>query len=493
MFKSIFGKYLTTFTVILFCCISAILLAVSSRVAKDSYNIQYNSMTASAGSTAIVIEGFVWDNGYDAIYTAFAPNSYLSEILEYVAQSSRSELYVFDNYGLLVGTSDEEYKYGMYMLPESAHNIMTIGNDSFTVSSVEGFFEKNRFNCYTVTEIGGWTFTVLVSMRDYTNIVFTRDIFIVTITVALWVFFAAMIVLYVISRRTTKPLSDIVVAAKSYAKGRFDKQIDVVGQDEVAELASAINDMAQSLKHIDEVRNSFLGNVSHDLRTPMTTIAGFVDGILDGTIPEEKHEYYLNIISQEVRRLSRLVNTLLEVSRLESGNVPKPIDFNLSETARTVLISLESKISKKNIDIEFNTDEDDVFVSADPDLIHRVVFNLMDNAVKFTPEKGIISIGISMVSDGRKKRKALFTIKNTGDGISKDELSHVFDRFYKTDTSRGLDKSGTGLGLYIAKTAIANHGEDLTVDSVQGEYTEFRFSLPPAVNDQRRSIVAESV
>ena len=166
---------------------------------------------------------------------------------------------------------------------------------------------------------------------------------------------------------------------------------------------------------------------------------------------------------------------------MESGTDLKPIDFNLSETARTVLISLESKISKKEIDIEFDSGENDIYVNADPDAIHRVIFNLMDNAVKFTAEKGIISVKLSFVADKRKKRKALFVIRNTGVGIPKDELPHVFDRFYKTDRSRGLDKSGTGLGLYIAKTAIVNHGEEIYVDSVEGEYTEFRFTLPPAL------------
>jgi signal transduction histidine kinase len=320
-------------------------------------------------------------------------------------------------------------------------------------------------------------------MEDHLISVFSREIIVASITVALCVFLAALITIYVISRRTTQPLSEIVTAAKNYAKGRFDYKIEVVGNDEVAELAAAINDMSVSLKHLDELRNSFLGNVSHDLRTPMTTIAGFVEGILDGTIPPEKHEKYLTIISQEVRRLSRLVNTLLEVSRLESGADLKPTDFNLSETARTVLISLESKISKKNIDIEFDTGDEDIFVNADSDSIHRVIFNLLDNAVKFTPEWGKISINISYISDGRKKRKAQLSVYNSGDGIAKEELAHIFDRFYKSDSSRGLDKSGTGLGLYIAKTTLLNHGEDISVDSVSGKYTEFKFTLPLAYDD----------
>lgn len=481
MFKSIFSKYLFTFTVILVCCIMAILLAVSSRLSNEAYAVKRETMNVSAVSAAMIAESYISQYGYDSIYSAFSVDNEFDELFEFYAESSRAELYIFDDKGLLVGSTDAEYVVGEHRLGNGALSIMLAMRNNFSVSTIEGFFTTNRLNEYYVVRAGKRSVIILASMENYGNVVFTTEMFIVTTTVALWVFLAAMISLYVISRKTTQPLSQIVTAAKSYAKGRFDQRIEVVGQDEVAELAEAINDMAVSLKRIDEERNSFLGNVSHDLRTPMTTIAGFVDGILDGTIPPEKHEYYLNIISQEVRRLSRLVNTLLEVSRMESGADFKFTDFNLSETARMVLISLESKITRKNIDIEFDTGETDIYVNADADSIHRVIFNLMDNAVKFTPDGGKISITLRMVADGKKKRKALFRIRNTGKGIPKDELPHVFDRFYKNDRSRGLDKSGTGLGLYIAKTSITNHGEEITVSSVEGEYTEFEFTLPPAL------------
>lgn len=467
-----------TFTVILLCCIIVILFAVSSNIAGESYAVQREMMSSAAGSTSIVLESHLSAVGYDGLYLSFGEHTDMQRLIDYFAGDSNAEIYVFDKNGILVGSTDEDIPAGFARLNESAFNVMLANSDSYLISTVEGFFRSNRFNSYLVTYIGDDPFIVMVSLRNYTGVVFTKDIIIVAITVALWVFLAAMISLYVISRRITQPLSEIISAAKDYSKGRFDRKIEVIGYDEVAELAIAINDMAASLANIESERNSFIGNVSHDLRTPMTTISGFVDGILDGTIPPEKHEYYLSIISQEVKRLSRLVNTLLEAARSESGGTLKRTDFNLSETARTVLISLESKISAKNIDIGFDSGEEDIYVNADPDSIHRVIFNLMDNAVKFTPEKGIISIGITTVADGRKKRKAVFTIRNSGEGIPKDELPNVFKRFYKTDRSRGLDKSGTGLGLYIAKNAIVNHGETIVVDSVSGEYTEFRFTLP---------------
>ncbi|MBO5869477.1 MAG: HAMP domain-containing histidine kinase [Clostridia bacterium] len=481
MFKSLFSKYLTTFTVILVVCITAIILAVSSRVSVDSYNIQKDSMNVAAGSAGIIIENYLEINGYDKIHGAFSEGVGLQNVLDYVAQKTEADIFIFDTEGLLVGSNNNDYLNTERRLSQTALSTILSSEENYSIGTIDGFFETNRMNDYHVAYANDDPFIVLISMSNYSSVVFTRDITIVVITVALWMFLAAMVSLYVISRRTTDPLSEIISAAKSYSKGRFDTKIEYAGQDEVAELAVAINDMAASLEHIEEVRNSFLGNVSHDLRTPMTTISGFVDGILDGTIPPEKHEKYLNIISQEVKRLSRLVNTLLEVSRLESGSNLKMTDFNLSETARTVLISFESKISKKNIDIQFETGEDDIYVNADKDAIHRIIFNLMDNAVKFTPERGNISILVSTVADGRKKRKARFVIRNTGEGIPKEELPYVFERFYKTDRSRGLDKSGTGLGLYIAQTSLRNHGEEIHVDSVKGEYTEFSFTLPTAL------------
>jgi len=204
----------------------------------------------------------------------------------------------------------------------------------------------------------------------------------------------------------------------------------------------------------------------------MTTISGFVDGILDGTIPPEDHQRYLQTISAEVHRLSRLVNTLLEISRLESGKSMKTADFNVTETARQILISLMGKIEAKRLDIEFEGGDEDVYVLADPDAIHQVLYNLIDNAIKFTQEKGTITIAITA-----KGKKALVRVRNTGEGIPEEEITHIFERFYKSDRSRGLDKTGTGLGLYIVKTILEKHGEEISVESVVGAYTEFRFGL----------------
>ena len=214
----------------------------------------------------------------------------------------------------------------------------------------------------------------------------------------------------------------------------------------------------------------FLGTVAHDLRTPMTSISGFVDAILDGTIPPENQEHYLKIVSSETHRLSRLVNTLLNVTRIQSGQGSLNItDFDVCENARLALISLEQLINSKNIEIDFLPCEDTCYVSADSDAIHQVLYNLLHNAIKFTDDGGKISIRF----EKQQSDKCLITVSNTGDGIPDGELEHIFDRFYKASSS-----GGTGLGLYICKTIIDLHGEEITVKSRKNEDTCFGFTLP---------------
>ena len=466
MFKSIFGKYLTAFTVILLLCIVVILASVGATVADSTRASLAAVMESAAENIVIAIEA----TGGDV--ASAGAGAEVARMCASARHSAEADVYIFDSEGRAVN--------GEKPLPGAALDKMLAVSGAYGISAVEGFFDRSRANVYRVGRLNGESFVVMLSREAAGGDSLSKKLAEATIGVSLWVFLAAMISLYIISLRTTRPLSEIVSAAKSYAKGRFDRKITVSGHDEVAELAAAINEMAASLETLEEKRNSFVGNVSHDLRTPMTTIGGFVDGILDGTIPPEKHEYYLGIVSGEIHRLSRLINQLLEISRLEGGTDLKFSEFNLTEKGRTVLISLESKITAKNIEIEFESGDEDLFVRADPDSIHRVIYNLLDNAVKFTPESGKISIRIAPVSDGRRRRKAMFSVRNTGEGISENDLIHIFDRFYKADRSRGLDKSGTGLGLFIAKTSVNKHGEDLTASSVEGEYTEFRFTLPLA-------------
>ena len=289
-----------------------------------------------------------------------------------------------------------------------------------------------------------------------------------------WVLLAAVIATYFITERIIYPLRIMTRAAKRFGKGDFSERVSVHGKDEVAELGAAFNSMAESLENLEKMRNSFLASVSHDLRTPMTTISGFIDGINSGAIPPEKHEYYLGVISSEVHRLSRLVSLLLDVSRLESGDRKFNFtDFDVAELSRLILISLEQKIDEKRLDVSFEAEEDVMCANGDKDAVHQVVYNLCHNAIKFSREGGKFEISISHTDD----KKVKISIFDEGQSISEEDLPRVFDRFYKSDKSRGLDKSGVGLGLYISKTIVEAHGESIFAICRDGG-VEFTFYLP---------------
>lgn len=290
----------------------------------------------------------------------------------------------------------------------------------------------------------------------------------------LWVMLAALLAVYFISEKIIDPLKQMSNAAKKFAAGKFDVRVPVKGRDEVAELATAFNNMAASLANLEDMRRTFLANVSHDLRTPMTTISGFIDGIIDGAIPPEKHEYYLEVIRTEIRRLSRLVINLLDITRIQAGERKfNKTAFDICEMARLILISFEQKIDQKKLDVEFDCDKDKMVVYADRDAIYQIFYNICDNAIKFSREGGKYKISITA-----HDKKVYVSVFNEGIGIPAEELPFVFERFYKSDKSRGLDKTGVGLGLYIAKTIIDAHEEEIWVKSVYGENCEFVFTLP---------------
>jgi len=231
--------------------------------------------------------------------------------------------------------------------------------------------------------------------------------------------------------------------------------------------------MASSLEKLEESRSTFLANISHDLRTPMTSIAGIIDCILEGAIPKEKHNYYLQQIASEVRRLSRLVSSLLDISRMQAGERKFNMTaFDVCEQARQILISFEKRLDEKKLDVVFDCSSDNIMVYADADAIHQVIFNLIDNAVKFSNEGGCLTIKINA-----KEKKVYVSVLNTGKGIPDEDQPYIFDRFYKSDRSRGLDKTGVGLGLYIVRTIIERHGEEIRLRSEYGKDCEFTFTL----------------
>lgn len=279
---------------------------------------------------------------------------------------------------------------------------------------------------------------------------------------------------YMLTYQQVKPLRQMAKAAGKFAEGDFSVRVPVTNENEVGQLAVAINEMAGKLAVSENMNRSFIANVSHELKTPMTTISGFVDGILDGTISYEEQNKYLKIVSAETKRLARLVRSMLDLSKIDSGEMKlNKQNFNLCETIFDTMLSFEHRIEEKHIEIQGLEELRPTTVNGDADLIHQVVYNLMDNAVKFTNEGGYIRVNVSV-----KNKIAHVSICNSGIGVPSDELPHIFERFYKTDKSRSYDKQGVGLGLYIVKTIIALHGGTIRAESSEGNYCNVTFTLP---------------
>ena len=275
----------------------------------------------------------------------------------------------------------------------------------------------------------------------------------------------------------TKPLKDMADTVRRFGRGELEARVEGYEErkDEVGELAGAFNTMADSLAKSEAQRTEFIANVSHELKTPMTTIAGFADGILDGTIPKEKAPEALATISSETRRLSRLVRRMLDLSRLQSSeNVLAQERFDISEVLLRVLVSLEGKITSRGLDVETHLPDGPVMVWGNPDAITQVCYNLLDNAIKFAAADSVLSLTIQI-----KGEKVHVSIANLGETIPPEELGQIFDRFHKTDRSRSVDREGVGLGLYIVKTIINNHREAINVTSEDG-LTTFTFTLTVA-------------
>ena len=279
--------------------------------------------------------------------------------------------------------------------------------------------------------------------------------------------------------RSSRPLREMAKAANDFGHGNLEARVRVEDSysEETRDLAVAFNNMASSLQKSEYQRQEFVANVSHELKTPMTTISGYVDGILDGTIPPERQNHYLQIVSDETKRLSRLVRSMLDISQLQDEKgMPdeKKLNFDMEECAGLALVNFEKKINDKHINVQVDMPEHPVYTFANQDAVTQVVYNLVDNAVKFCPEGG--TLGLTIKEGGGK---AYVSVSNDGETIPAEELPLVFDRFHKLDKSRSKNRDGWGLGLYIVKTIVCSHGENISVTSRDGK-TEFTFTMPLA-------------
>ncbi len=366
-------------------------------------------------------------------------------------------------------------------LPAGVVQTLQVGGAFGGVSDMEGLFPEKRYVvgspiCYDLAGVRVAVGSVIVSAEASSITEMWRGFASIFFFTAIVVLLIAFITSSVTSLRMTRPLQDMAEAVRRFGHGEYDTRVNCGGRcDEVGELAEAFNAMADNIAQSEAKRSEFVANISHELKTPMTTIAGFADGILDGTIPPEREKEYLSVISAETRRLSRLVRRMLDLSRLQSAeHVTAQEQFDVSEIMLRVLVSLEGKINAKELDVDTQLPDDPVRVWGDPDAITQVCYNLLDNAIKFSNPGSTLGVKVAV-----KAGKAYVSVRNTGETIPAEEIPLLFDRFHKTDRSRSEDREGVGLGLYIVKTILNNHKENISCTSEDGA-TEFTFTLTTA-------------
>ena len=498
MRKSLFARYITVFMLIIFVSFSILALVIGSNMTAMTVESKREQIENTAENVAGLISGTdiyapKSSEEFNELFKDYDEGiaSYVKHISDIVGDV---RVYLLDVNGKVIASADtyDGNAFKVTSLPKKVMSDLKANGKASGYDDMSGSLGASYlYSIHPVrsgeegsTQTVGYVFACTAEKGVNKIVGSTIKTLLLT---SLWVFFAALVGVYFLTERIIGPLKNISRAAKSYATGNFDIRIPVQGSDEVAELAIAFNQMADGMQSIEEMRRSFLANVSHDLKTPMTTIAGFIDAILSGAIPPENQAEYLERIKNEVLRLSRLVRQLLDLSRIQAGDRKlETSTFDICEMARQIVLSFENRIDEKKLEVCFECDEDNISVTADKDSIHQVLYNLCDNAVKFSREGGAYKVGIS-----QKNKKVHISVYNEGQGIASEDLPFVFERFYKSDKSRGLDKTGVGLGLYISKTIIDAHRETITVSSEQGKYCCFEFTLPLA--DSKKPLIEKNI
>ncbi len=488
--QNIFFKYFVLFSSIFLVIFMALGTTLIVLVNTYSLNEKTQLLEENTKSIANNISSTLIVNNMNSRYSS--EKAAVCESMKFVSNCIDADIFVCDTGGQVILCKEQTGLTGYYSqtMTCSRHSRYQIG-DSLIQSVYENKTAVTRTvingeQCYVVgtaitapsydedgessTRIIGSVFAIVAAgTTDLVHNVIKA--FFLASLVCLIVGFAAM---WILTRQMIKPLQQMSAAAKRFAVGDFSYRVKVRGNDELSDLGNAFNEMANALDKLENSRRSFVANVSHELKTPMTSIAGFIDGILDGTIPKSKQDYYLKIVSDEVRRLSRLVVAMLNMSKIESGDFEmKPKNYNISDQIIHILLTFEQKIEKKNIEIRGLENLKPHKVHADTDMIYQVIYNLFDNAVKFTNENGYIGVNVTEHS-----AYVEVSIKNSGEGINADELSRVFERFYKVDKSRSLDAKGAGLGLYLVKMMVEMHGGKIVARSDSKTQAEFVFTLP---------------
>lgn len=501
--KKIFGKYLFLITsisliTILILCTSSVFLALANWNKEQLQSLQQCSDILAANSERMLSSYYEKkedrpepgkDSGPPMEESAetFSLPAMICNDMRIMSESVSADIFITDPEGNLLVCKemvDDRFNIDSDLRCELHSGIKideksvakAVNGELHEFSALNGSLPGERAVAGTPINSSGQTVAVIFATKPITESLQTYvlkilQIFLIASAFAIVI---AFIVSYILSYKMTKPLRSMSEATRHYAEGDFSYKVRVRESSELYELAEAFNKMALSLSSLESSRRSFVANISHELKTPMTSIGGFIDGMLDGTIAPEEYSRYLTVVSDEVKRLSRLVTGMLNMSKLEAGQMPlNRTQFDFGNDIFKTLLTFEQKIDEKKIEIRGLESVSGVKIFADEDMILQIVFNLVDNAVKFTPEHGYIAFRCF-----RDAEKTYFSIRNSGKGIEKEEIAKIFERFYKVDKSRSYDVKGAGLGLFLVKSMIELHGGEIKASSVPDDYTEFSFFIP---------------
>ncbi|MBQ7574506.1 MAG: HAMP domain-containing histidine kinase [Clostridia bacterium] len=473
MFKSIFSRLFWTYALILTAVFGVVTMTVSVFV--DHYNVtrQKNTIMAVSDTLEYWVGTLQIEQNNARATQAFQTT--LNSWSEFV----KSEITVSNLDGKILGSTVSEVK----DIPKDYLEPVVDGNIIITKGKFADQFDKRQLTIgvpvkYNGNIVGAMFFNTPLSIITKASF----DIVMIFVICASLSFLLAFVLLYLQSRRISKPINAINEAARNIAAGNFSDRVSVTSADEIGQLASSFNFMADSIEDLEDMRSEFISDVSHELRTPMTSISGFAKSIIDGKVPPDKEKEYLQIIVDESHRLSKLVNDMLEMSKMSSSEYQLTIEkFDVNELMRVCIISLADLIESRNLDLNVDFEADSLNVLADKDSIKRVILNLMDNAIKFSFENTTIGIRTWV-----QNKQAYISVGNFGVGIDKKDLSNVFNRFYKTDKSRQRNRTGAGLGLSLCKNILTLHHQSIWVTSnlvkegSNTKYTTFTFTLETA-------------
>ena len=445
----------------------------------SAWNYRRSMSEKIAMMTATLHETARYVTAQHMFYSIDLSDLNLSMWLAMTSGVSGFDLLVTDADGVVGSCSERDFKHLGKTVPEHALLAAATGAANVRLTDLGQIYSESR-------QVVGVPLTMLVDGEAYIfGYLFVssdmaafrqewRNFSSVFTLIALNIMVLTFAISFVATKKLAEPLKEMAGAARRFARGDFKARVEDSGRpDEIGQLTQAFNAMADSLESSEMLRRDFIANLSHELKTPMTVIAGFAEGLLDGTIPRESETRYLSVISSETRRLSRLVKSMLDMSTLRPSDYDAILEnsFDVSEVVRLALLSLDGKIDLKRLDVKTELPEEPIMTHGDCDSITQVVYNLIDNAIKFSAPCDIIDLEL-----WKQGTRAYIAVTNRGETIPEDELPHIFDRFHKADKSRSVDRDGVGLGLFIVKTILDNHNEDIFVTSSEG-VTKFMFTL----------------